>query len=134
MASGFCQMSRITWPVQRVLVPQMQSAARHALTASICAGVRLFRALQAMLPGSAGAQLAPAQDPAAGGGALGEGAPGSGSALGAEVPMELAAAAAPGAAPEPETDPSPDPAPRERAPPRRGTRGRAPRGPPAGAP
>ena len=105
------------------------------------AGVRLFRALQAMLPGSAGgaaqaaAALAPAEDPAAAGGALAEGPPGSGSALGAEVPMELAAAAAAaGAAPVPEVDPSPNPAPRERAPPRRVTRGRAPRGPPAGAP
>lgn len=92
-----------------------------------------------MLPGFAGgaaqaaAALAPAEDPAAAGGALAEGAPGSGPALGSGAPMEMAAAAL-GAAPDPNIDPSPGPAPREPAPPRRVTRGRAPRGPPAGAP
>ena len=128
---------------RRCLSPNAErsNAVSHREEPRCYAGVRLFRALQAMLPGSAGgaaqaaAALAPAEDPAAAGGAIAEGPPGSGSALGAEVPKELAAvAAAAAAAPVPEIDPSPDPAPRERAPPRRVTRGRAPRGPPAGAP
>ena len=104
------------------------------------AGVRLFRALQAMLPGFAagGAQAAaapgPAEELAAASGALPAGDPCLGPALVAGVPVEMAATTALGAAPDPEPDPSSDPVPCEPALPRRVTRGRAPRGPPAGAP
>ena len=116
-------------------------------------GVRLFRALQSLVPGAAPAVAGPTAGDAllqgGGGGYPGDGGvpggegpngeplgggPSSKEAPAGGDPLLAGRAAASGPDPAPDPTPAPGPDPRISVPTRRMTRGRAPRGPPTGLP